>query len=90
MAPLALMVSSCATNPVPIITPIDRPLIDQRILRECLGPVSVPDRILTKAEIVEFYNLNYDRLVDCKERNSELRTQLIKIDLQIEEILKEL
>jgi hypothetical protein len=82
------MVSSCATRNVPIVTEIERPRIDQRILRECLGPVKVPKRELKKSEIVELYNKNYDRLVECKYKHKELKKQLIEIEKQIQDIVE--
>ena len=87
---LVLMVSSCATRNVPIVTDIPRPKVDQRVLQECLGPVKVPKRDLTRLEIVELYNKNRDRLVECKNKHSKLKEQLLVIDKQIEKIIKDL
>ena len=90
MIPLVFMVSSCASNPIPLVTDIPRPSIDQRVLQECLGPVKVPNRELSRKEIVELYNENRDRLVECKYKHKELKNQLIEIENQISEIIRTL
>lgn len=88
LIPLVLTVSSCATNNIPVITDAPRATIDPRVLERCLGPVKVPDRELTRSEIVTFYNTNYSRLVACKKKHTELVEQIELAEQQILKVLR--
>lgn len=83
------MVSSCATsNNIPIITDAPRASIDPRVLELCLGPVNVPNRELTRQEIVTLYNTNYSRLVACKAKHTELVNQIELAEKQVLKVLR--
>lgn len=84
------MVSSCATKPIPLITAVPTPQVDQRVLQECLGPTKVPDRILSKQELVVLYNENADRLIECKEKHKAVKQQLLAIESYIADVRKSL
>lgn len=84
------MASSCATKPVPLLTAVPTPQVDQRVLQDCLGPTKVPDRILSKQELVVLYNENADRLQECKAKHRAVKEQLLIIEQFISEVRKSL
>ena len=74
------MVASCVTTTR--LTTVD---FDPRVLAPCLGPVDVPNRELTKLELVQFYNTNRDRLIECKAKHGELRSQILRVEAVIKD-----
>ncbi len=78
MTLVAFLLSSCVTSKK--LTTVS---FDPRVLTPCLGPVAVPDREITKGELVTFYNTNRDRLVVCKKKHQELTRQIERLEREV-------
>lgn len=69
-----LSLSACGTPSVS--TPsIDRP---PSLIEPCLGPVKIPERDLSRSEVVGLWGTDRTRLLDCAEKQKLLTAAMVE------------